>query len=50
MSLMSQAVRVGVVGCGAISGAYFVAAKTFPWLQFVACADLDRATALRKAT
>ncbi|HZN64692.1 MAG TPA: Gfo/Idh/MocA family oxidoreductase [Tepidisphaeraceae bacterium] len=47
---MSQAVRVGVVGCGAISGAYFVGARVFPWLQFVACADLDRTAALRKAT
>jgi predicted dehydrogenase len=47
---MLQTVRVGVVGCGAISGAYFVGARIFPWLQFVACADLDRTAALRKAT
>jgi predicted dehydrogenase len=40
-------VKVGVIGCGAISNAYFKANKTFEILDFVACADLmmDRAKA-----
>lgn len=44
---MSEPVRVGVVGCGAISGAYLGMAKNFPNVQMIACADLDasRATA-----
>ena len=46
---MSDRVRVGVVGCGAISGAYFVGARSFPILDVVACADVDRAAAERKA-
>jgi predicted dehydrogenase len=49
MTPMTDIVRVGVVGCGSISGAYFVGARTFRWLQVVACADLDRAAAERKA-
>src|ERR1051326_6589328 len=37
--------KVGVVGCGSISGAYLGAGKTFPVLDIVACADIvpDRA-------
>jgi len=40
-------VKVGVVGCGNISGAYFTAAKKFDVMEIVACADLelDRAKA-----
>ena len=34
-------VRIGVVGCGAISGAYFDTAKKLPILEMAACADLD---------
>ena len=34
-------VRFGVIGCGAISGAYFDATKIFPSLSIAACADLD---------
>jgi predicted dehydrogenase len=37
-----EPVRVGVVGCGAISGAYLGMAKNFPSVQIAACADLDR--------
>src|SRR3989442_7558387 len=48
-SRMSQRVRVGVVGCGAISGAYLNGARSFPVLDIVACADLDRTAAERKA-
>jgi predicted dehydrogenase len=42
-----RSVKVGVIGCGNISGAYFQAAKRFPVIEVVACADLypDRAKA-----
>lgn len=38
-------VKFGVIGCGAISGAYFNATKLFPTLSIAACADLDLARA-----
>ena len=38
---MADKVKVGVVGCGKISGAYFTMAKNFPILDMAACADLD---------
>lgn len=47
--LERQVQNVGVIGCGTISGAYFSAAQTFPMLNIVACADLNRATAERAA-
>lgn len=46
---MPEKVRVGVVGCGAISGAYFKHAKDFPILDIVACADLNRQAAQKRA-
>lgn len=46
---MSQRVNVGVIGCGAISGAYFGMAKNLPVLNMVACADLDAAKAQARA-
>jgi predicted dehydrogenase len=42
-------VRVGVIGCGAISGAYFNHAKSFPILEMAACADLIPDAAARRA-
>jgi predicted dehydrogenase len=42
-------VRVGVVGCGAISAAYFKMAAQLPHLQMAACADLDREKAQARA-
>ena len=42
-------VRVGIIGCGAISNAYFTGCKTFPILEIVNCADLDAARAQAKA-
>jgi predicted dehydrogenase len=42
-------VRVGVVGCGAISGAYLGMAKNMPVVDIVACADLVREAAEKKA-
>jgi predicted dehydrogenase len=44
-----QKVRIGVVGCGAISGAYLGMAKNFPVVETVACADLDVSRAKAKA-
>lgn len=40
-----EKVRVGVVGTGAISGAYLGMAKNFPLVEMAACADLDLARA-----
>ena len=41
--------KVGVIGCGAISGAYFSAARTFDVLDITAVADLDGDRAKAKA-
>lgn len=41
--------RVGLVGCGVISGIYFEAGKTFEALDIVACADLFPERAQAKA-
>ena len=38
---MTEPVRIGLIGCGTISGAYLRAAKVFEILNFVACADLN---------
>ncbi len=38
-------VRVGIIGCGNISKAYFERCRLFPNLDLVACADLDFARA-----
>ncbi len=42
---MADSVRVGVIGCGAISGAYLGMAKHFPAVTIAAVADLDAARA-----
>ena len=42
-------VKVGIIGCGAISGAYFGQMRKFPILQTVACADLLPARAAARA-
>src|SRR4051812_23424746 len=36
-----EPVKIGLVGCGAISGAYLGMAKNFPIVQIAACADLN---------
>ena len=47
---MTEPVRVGIIGCGAISGQYLSMAKRFPRaVDIVACADLDRGAAERRA-
>ena len=38
---MAETVKVGVIGTGAISGAYLGMAKNFPIVEIAACADLD---------
>jgi len=42
-------VKVGVIGCGIISKAYFNGMKKFPLLEVVACSDLDMKRAEEKA-
>ena len=41
--------KIGIIGCGNISGAYFKAGQTFKNLEIAACADLDPARAKAKA-
>ena len=43
-------VRIGIIGCGNISQAYFNGAKMFEVLEVVACADLNPEAAKAKAT
>ena len=45
---MSRAIRVGIVGAGYISAAYIKAAKIFPDLAIVSCADAMRANAEKR--
>ncbi|MGD0464313.1 MAG: Gfo/Idh/MocA family oxidoreductase [Tepidisphaeraceae bacterium] len=46
---MSQRIRVGVIGCGAISGRYLQTSRRFPILEIAACADLNRQAAEKRA-
>jgi predicted dehydrogenase len=46
---MSTAIRVGIVGAGFISAAYLKAARNFPDLEIVACADAQRSNAEKRA-
>jgi predicted dehydrogenase len=41
--------KIGVVGCGNISGAYFNTNKTFSFFDIIACADIDLARAQARA-
>lgn len=41
--------RIGVVGCGKISGIYLQAPKKFPVLEIMACCDIDDMAARAKA-
>jgi len=43
-------VKVGIIGCGNISGIYFQNCKQYPVLDLVACADLDVERAKARAT
>jgi predicted dehydrogenase len=44
-----EKVKVGVVGCGNISDAYFKASQTFKWLDVAICSDLKLEAAKVKA-
>ena len=46
---MPKPVKIGIVGCGNISGIYFQNCKRFPILEVVACADLIPERAQAKA-
>jgi predicted dehydrogenase len=46
---MAEAMRVGVIGCGAISGNYIDAARRLPEIEIVAVADLRQDVAEAKA-
>ena len=46
---MVDPLRIGIVGCGAISGAYLTNSKNFANLQITACADLYPEVARAKA-
>ena len=41
--------KIGIIGCGNISGIYFKSGQTFRNLEVVACADLDLERAKAKA-
>jgi predicted dehydrogenase len=49
IAAMADKVRVGIVGCGAISGRYLQTSRGFPILEMAACADLNREAAEKKA-
>lgn len=42
-------VNVGIIGCGAISNAYFTGCKPYSNVKLAACADIDAARAAAKA-
>jgi predicted dehydrogenase len=47
---MAERVKVGVIGTGAISGAYLGMAKNFPLVEMAACADMNLDAARAKAS
>jgi predicted dehydrogenase len=46
---MADKTRIGLVGCGAIAGAYLPMLKNFPFLEVAACADLNIEAAKKRA-
>jgi predicted dehydrogenase len=48
-NFMSTTTNIGIIGCGAISNAYFTGCKPYPNVKLAACADLDQARAEAKA-
>lgn len=44
-----ESLKVGIIGCGAISGAYLSMARHFPGIEIVAAADLNPAAAQARA-
>jgi predicted dehydrogenase len=49
MTEETQRTKIGIVGCGAISGIYLKSDKTFDNLEIVACADINPAKAQARA-
>lgn len=49
IGVMKERIRVGVIGCGAISGRYLQTSRSFPVIEIAACADLNRQAAEKKA-
>ncbi|MFA5858510.1 MAG: Gfo/Idh/MocA family oxidoreductase [Elusimicrobiota bacterium] len=47
--MVDKMIRVGVIGCGKISGIYFKNIKTYSFLEVAACADLNMAAAQNAA-
>lgn len=41
--------KIGIIGCGNISDAYFKGCASFPFLEIVGCADIDKDRAQDKA-
>ncbi|MFA6111670.1 MAG: Gfo/Idh/MocA family oxidoreductase, partial [Candidatus Latescibacterota bacterium] len=48
--MATERVKVGVIGCGNISGAYLKVSKGFPSIEVAAVADLDPERARARAT
>lgn len=46
---MTPPIRIGLIGCGKISDAYFAGCAAYPFIKIVACADADVARAHEKA-
>ncbi len=46
---MANTIKVGIIGCGNISGVYFQAGKVMDVLDIVACADINMEAAKAKA-
>ncbi len=46
---MKEKVKVGLIGCGNISGSYLNAVKTFEFMEIPKCADINHAAAEAKA-
>ena len=46
---MSKQINIGIIGCGAISNAYFTGCKPYQNVKLVACADIDPVRAAAKA-
>ncbi len=46
---MASVTRIGIIGCGNISGIYLANCRVLPGLELVACADLDMERARAKA-
>ena len=46
---MTPPIRIGLIGCGKISDAYFTGCAAYPFIKIVACADADVSRAKDKA-